>query len=704
MHSARLLGSKCFSRQVLHKCLHEQGCAVEFRVHHEDSHGTVKCYSNRLTHDCGRSSQGERVCPSTGAVLRVARPPLHATMDMWLMEDEETAWPEPPENDSPGSSSSTSHQASACAILPLRAGQMTHTPTPPQKRTYDPFAEDDDLDFFQRVAHMDEEGLGNMREESPHANNAVTPKRRRLTRKQRPPTTYLPCVALPNGNVVEKTLAKRAPRWFLNKSARAMRAKGIANRRKKKTQKYDEVYREAYAEWNKLKQNERQQWIDKLSNPGVSAEDDEGPAGLSEEAPREGLHRSLEYSSARLFTFNGKWLLDDAEYIDVVKTWAAMPHILVLKVEQLPQIKDLFAEFMGVVTMVYQKYKCRRWSACLELSLKAEDFGRVHLHCFLERNCQEDKAWAKWRYLEEYLVIRGDGVSHRVDAVMRKRGRGRDRALTEGHYYCQAPKLGHVLHSTNCEVFKEIFPDSRMVASLWRTRKIATEAAMVQVLLTRDKAPSTLRMLEDTMSLEYVHRMESDVRTADATWKRCPFKPPSKAETEWARQFAVVALEPHMRLARAAEFCRAEDVEGSEALRRFKFLIYDGPSRMGKTELACAWFGSQYTMIVNAQECTTPNLRPLATGKFRAILFDEGGWALCWRNKAMLQASPRPVVLSQSQCNDRSYQVLLFRVPMIVCSNSFWDGCQDDEAKDWIKKNSVFVSVTEQVFESAAGP
>ena len=111
----------------MHKCLHEQGCAVEFRVHHEDSHGTVKCYSNRLTHDCGRSSQGERVCPSTGAVLRVARPPLHATMDMWLMEDEETAWPEPPENDSPGSSSSTSHQASACAILPLRAGQMTHT-------------------------------------------------------------------------------------------------------------------------------------------------------------------------------------------------------------------------------------------------------------------------------------------------------------------------------------------------------------------------------------------------------------------------------------------------------------------------------------------------------------------------------------------------------------------------------------------------
>ena len=69
-----------------------------------------------------------------------------------------------------------------------------------------------------------------------------------------------------------------------------------------------------------------------------------------------------------------------------------------------------------------------------------------------------------------------------------------------------------------------------------------------------------------------------------------------------------------------------------------------------------------------------------------------------------MQASPRPVVLAQSQCNDRSYQVLLFRVPMIVCSNSFWDGCQDDEAKDWIKKNSVFVSVTEQVFESAAGP
>ena len=134
------------------------------------------------------------------------------------------------------------------------------------------------------------------------------------------------------------------------------------------------------------------------------------------------------------------------------------------------------------------------------------------------------------------------------------------------------------------------------------------------------------------------------------------------------------------------------------------FSVYDGPSRMGETELACAWFGSQYTMIVNAQECITPNLRPLSTGKYRAILFDEGSWELCWRNKAMMQASPRPVVLAQSQCNDRSYQVLLFRVPMIVCSSCFWEGCKDPEARDWTEKNSVFVPVNEKVFVSAVAP
>ena len=119
---------------------------------------------------------------------------------------------------------------------------------------------------------------------------------------------------------------------------------------------------------------------------------------------------------------------------------------------------------------------------------------------------------------------------------------------------------------------------------------------------------------------------------------------------------------------------------------------------MGKTELACSWFGTLNTLVCNAQDCTTPNLRPVHSGKYSAILFDEGDWRLCYQNKTMMQASPRPVELGQSQCNDRSYQVLLFRVPLIVCSNDFWNGCDNDAAREWIELNSIYIRINSQVW------
>jgi len=228
---------------------------------------------------------------------------------------------------------------------------------------------------------------------------------------------------------------------------------------------------------------------------------------------------------------------------------------------------------------------------------------------------------------------------------------------------------------------------------------MCTESARSEVLLTRDRVPGVISMLDSTRSLEYCAEMDVQAGHAEAKWARCPFKEPKPDEVTWIKQFAVVALRPYMATERASEFCSAEDMLRSAQLRRFKFLIYDGPSRMGKTELARAWFGYSRTMIANAQECTTPNLRPMLTGKFNAILFDEGSWELCVRNKALFQASTRPVELSQSQCNDRSYTLMVFRVPMIICSNDFWAGCKDDEIRKWINENSFYVKVDEVVYQ-----
>ena len=107
----------------------------------------------------------------------------------------------------------------------------------------------------------------------------------------------------------------------------------------------------------------------------------------------------------------------------------------------------------------------------------------------------------------------------------------------------------------------------------------------------------------------------------------------------------------------------------------------------------------QYQHQYPYRSSSTPNLRPLHSGRYSAILFDEGNWSLCFHNKKMMQASSRPVELGQSQCNDRSYSCLLFRVPLIVCSNNFWEGCNDPAAREWIELNSIYIRVDKEVWQ-----
>ena len=87
--------------------------------------------------------------------------------------------------------------------------------------------------------------------------------------------------------------------------------------------------------------------------------------------------------------------------------------------------------------------------------------------------------------------------------------------------------------------FVKLFPDARMITSLWRHRKMTTGTCRAEALASRDRAPSTLAMLDCTMALEYSAEQEADAAQADATWKSQPFKEPTDGELYWIRQFGL---------------------------------------------------------------------------------------------------------------------------------------------------------------------
>ena len=85
-------------------------------------------------------------------------------------------------------------------------------------------------------------------------------------------------------------------------------------------------------------------------------------------------------------------------------------------------------------------------------------------------------------------------------------------------------------------------------------------------------------------------------------------------------------------------------------LPRLKFLVLEGASCVGKTQLAISLFGHELTYVCNCQEVQEPNLRGFDRAKHRCIVHDEITWETVIRNKVLFQASAEEVHLCQSKC------------------------------------------------------
>ena len=104
-------------------------------------------------------------------------------------------------------------------------------------------------------------------------------------------------------------------------------------------------------------------------------------------------------------------MLDNLEYLDLVRRLHSVPDALAAAVKELDEIKGLFADLVLVCTNILEKFKCRDFSCCMEISMNSEDLGRIHLHALIERHCREDKCWWSWDQIDSMLMVREVKVS-----------------------------------------------------------------------------------------------------------------------------------------------------------------------------------------------------------------------------------------------------------------------------------------------------
>jgi len=197
------------------------------------------------------------------------------------------------------------------------------------------------------------------------------------------------------------------------------------------------------------------------------------------------------------------------------------------------------------------------------------------------------------------------------------------------------------------------------------------------LIFTRDGVQGGLRELEAQFQIaeeELCLQQSKEVLAMLAT-QRKPFRDLTPEICEWKAQY-----EKH----------------NYGKLSRFRVLVLDGPTKYGKTSWATSFFGEENTYVLNCQGVDAPALKDYmkTRAQWRAILYDEGNWSLVFRNKLLFQAGPKAVMLGQSPTGQYCYNVFVYMVPMIVCSNEFFKDCPA-EAREYLEENISFVKVTQ---------
>ena len=135
--------------------------------------------------------------------------------------------------------------------------------------------------------------------------------------------------------------------------------------------------------------------------------------------------------------------------------------------------------------------------------------------------------------------------------------------------------------------------------------------------------------------------------------------------------------------------------------QRFSILALVGGSQQGKTSKGMSIFGMSKTLKVSCKGCprgVLPGLSKFDRKRHVAIVFDECRLDQILDNREFFQASVYPQHLSQSLCNQYSYELWIYQTALIVCCNHLpmteAEGLDPSDA-DWLSSNVIRVTLRE---------
>ena len=137
---------------------------------------------------------------------------------------------------------------------------------------------------------------------------------------------------------------------------------------------------------------------------------------------------------------------------------------------------------------------------------------------------------------------------------------------------------------------------------------------------------------------------------------------------------------------------------------RFKFLVLEGPSRMGKTVFARMSLSppGKGFYELNCAGGKDLDLRGVDPSRHGLIIYDEVSPSQVLAQKKVFQAGPTEIQLGQSSTCVYGYSKFFYRCRMVCCSNNWtllMRGMPSEDT-EWLKKNSVHILRTEPFYIS----
>ena len=339
--------------------------------------------------------------------------------------------------------------------------------------------------------------------------------------------------------------------------------------------------------------------------------------------------------------------------------------------------RALWDSFLVWISERVQQTGAAQWSAALERSLHSSKGDRVHLHVYFSWlgpsargvDCRGTDSW----------MFRG--VRPRVDVNTEARGPSLWlKAVQRGHFYCSVRKEGALFTGTNYPAWAGGWvPDAAWVVGLYRQHKLGHARYLQLSALLRDGHERRKASVEAARATEAEHAFEQ--------------------ERAWAREHILAKALPFKPLVPEVErwMMGYEEVE-----ERYRMLVLCGPSRTGKSRLARSLFGAERTLVVDVQHAEHPDLRCFRRHEHRAVLLDEvAGPTFVVNNKKLLQAHVDGAKLGQSSTQLFSYEVFLWRVPIMLTTNNWCLDELTEDQREWVASNCIAIHVGEPVFEEA---